>query len=158
MQTAEIAEKLVPMYLGIEKKYFKDYSYASQKTQLRLLESRHGYKKSRATLGRWEKRLEEEGYIIRIQRIKKHPKYGMVFKSTVIYLSVKALHYARRLGHSVKEKIYRAIIRMKKRAPGFPSPAPKTVTPDSNSQHKTIGGLFQNLGFTDLDGFYKNHK
>jgi len=151
MQTQEIAEKLLPMYLGVENKYKKDYSYISERRQLELLKERRGYEKSRPTLGRYKHRLDDEGYISRIQRFIDDPVYGMIFKSTVVYITIKGLHWLRRAGHDVTAKIYRALIRMKKKAPGPYAPAPKKVSESSKSQPKTMGGFFQNLGFVDGD-------
>jgi len=155
MQATEIAEKLLPMYLGVEFKYDKDYSYVSEKRQLELLKLHRGYEKSRATLGRWKARLEEEGFIRRIQRFKRHPVFGMVFNSTAVYITIKGLYWLRRAGHNVTSKIYRAIIRMKKINPAPPPKIPNKIFRSSKPEPETLGGLFKNLGLTDLCEFDK---
>ncbi len=70
-------------------KYGKLYCYPSQKKLLNLLKEYQGEKKSIATINRWLRAIEDEGYIKRIRRIRRDPKLGMMFKSTMYSITAK---------------------------------------------------------------------
>jgi len=79
-------------------KYGKDYCFPTQKKLLELLDIRQDIQQSRATLNRWLRVIEDTGYIVRRRRIKRHPIYGTVFKSTLYFMTLKGLHLLKRMG------------------------------------------------------------
>jgi len=79
-------------------KYGKDYCFPTQKKLLELLDIRQDIQQSRATLNRWLRVIEDAGYIVRRRRIKRHPLYGTVFKSTLYFMTLKGLHLLKRMG------------------------------------------------------------
>ena len=119
MTIIQIAESILPVYLAVQRKYGKDYSFAAQLTILKNLLTYRGIKKSRATLCRWLRRLEDEGYINRIRRIKRDPKLGMIFKSTICQIRLKGYHVLRRIGIPVWNEIKNLIAKLKNKYPGF---------------------------------------
>jgi len=93
--------KAGPVVLTLYKimdKYKKDYCFPSQKKLLELLDIRQDIQQSRATLNRWLRVIEDAGYIVRRRRIKRHPLYGTVFKSTLYFMTLKGLHLLKRMG------------------------------------------------------------
>lgn len=93
--------KAAPVVLTLFKimeKYGKDYCFPTQKKLLELLDLRQGIKISRATLNRWLRVIEDTGYCVRRRRIKKHPLFGTVFKSTLYFMTLKGLHLLKRMG------------------------------------------------------------
>lgn len=117
MNTIEIAERILPVYLKIQRAHKKDYSYAAQLTILQRLLRFRGIKKSRATLNRWLRRLEDEKYIKRIKRIKHDPQHGMIFNSTICIILMKGYHQIRRLGINTWPEIKSLLTKLKNKYP-----------------------------------------
>ena len=74
---------------GVSRKYKKYYSFPSQKKICQLLSSHQGVDRSRRTLNRWLRCLEDEGIIRRRRRIRLDKKLGMVFQSTLYMITKK---------------------------------------------------------------------
>ena len=85
----------------INQKYGKMYCYPSQKTLLGLLLTRQGLPISIATLNRWLRVAEDKGYLIRTRRIKRDPKRGIMFKSTLYKITLKGYWALKMVGVSV---------------------------------------------------------
>ena len=68
----------------------KNYSFASQNTICVHLDSSWDVKRSRRTLNRWLRFLEDNNYIRRIRRHKHNPAGGIAFHTTIIVLRKKA--------------------------------------------------------------------
>lgn len=98
METACKANDILTTLFALFRKYKMDYCYPSQKKLLFLLERWHRCKISIATLNRWLRAMEDEGYIERTRRIKRHPKLGMLFKSTLYHISNTGFWKLRMLG------------------------------------------------------------
>jgi DNA-binding MarR family transcriptional regulator len=93
--------KAMPVILTLYKimeKNKKDYCFPSQKKILELLDIRQGIKISKATLNRWMRVIEDAGCFVRRRRIKRDPVYGMMFKSTLYFMTLKGLHLLKRMG------------------------------------------------------------
>jgi len=119
MTDIEIAERILPVYLAVQRKHGKDYSFASQLTILQLLLRFRGYKKCRATLNRYLRRLEDAGYIKRIRRIKRDKIKGMMFNSSIMIICLKGYHVLRRLGLNVWKEINNLLNKLRNKYPEF---------------------------------------
>jgi len=119
MQTEEIAEKILPVYLAIQRKHGKDYSFASQDTILKLLKKHRGWTRSRSTLNRWLRRLEDGRYINRIRRMRRDPKVGTVFQTTIVQILLKGYHQVKKTGMNVFKEIKNLIAKLEKKYPEF---------------------------------------
>ena len=67
----------------------------------------YDYLKSIATLNRHLRVLEDEWYILRKRRIRNDPKLGMIFKSTMYWITLKGYYLLRELGLPVQGMIDR---------------------------------------------------
>lgn len=72
---------------GLSKYHGKKYCYPSQLKVLELLKNRVGIKISIATLNRYLRVIDDQGWIRRIRRIRRDPEKGMVFQSTIYIIS-----------------------------------------------------------------------
>lgn len=104
MEASLKATPLLITFYRLNMKYGKDYCYPSQLTILKLLKKYHGLEKCRATLNLWLSVIEKEKYIIRKRRIRRDPKYGMVFKSTMYKITRKGYYFLVRFGIKIPEK------------------------------------------------------
>lgn len=106
----DVAQKAHPILLTlvmIQRKHKKDYSFPSQLKLLELIERYQRYKRSRATLNRWSRVVEDSKYLIRRRRIKRHKLYGMCFKSTLYKVTIKGYSLLSRFGVDVSKEIAR---------------------------------------------------
>lgn len=90
---------------ALNKKYNKLYCYPSQLTILGLLSIYHETKISIATLNRWLRDMEDNGLMIRVRRIKKHKRKGILFKSTLYKITIKGYQALSSCGVSVWREI-----------------------------------------------------
>jgi Fe2+ or Zn2+ uptake regulation protein len=100
MYAATKALPIVAILDGLAKYHGKRYCYPSQKKVLELLEKRLQIKISIATLNRWLRAIEDEGFITRLRRIRRDKILGTVFNSTL---------------YTLKKKSYALLARMKLR-------------------------------------------
>lgn len=107
MQAIQKAHPLLITLLKIQRKYDKDYSWPSQLKLLELMDLRQGIKKSRATLNRWLRVIQDDRYLIRRRRVKKHPRYGLMFKSTLYKITIKGYRLLSRFGVDMSKEIAR---------------------------------------------------
>lgn len=105
MDVKHKAHPILLMLVMIQRKYSKDYSFPSQEKMLELLHLRQGYEKSRATLNRYLKVVQDSKYLIRRRRIRRHPKLGMIFKSTLYKITIKGYRLLARFGVDVSKEI-----------------------------------------------------
>lgn len=104
----EVIQKAHPILLTlvkIQRKYKKDYSWPAQLKLLELIKIYQGYKKSKATLNRWLRVIQDDKYLIRRRRVKKHPVYGLMFKSTLYKITIKGLRLLSRFGVDMSKEI-----------------------------------------------------
>lgn len=73
----------------LSKHHKKTYCFPSQDKICSLLKQFHGIQRSRRTLNRWLLSLESQGYIIRTRRLRRDPKRGLLFKSTLYRITKK---------------------------------------------------------------------
>lgn len=90
MYAATKALPIVAILDGLAKHYGKRYCYPSQNKILELLEKRLQIKISIATLNRWLRVIEDDGFITRLRRIRRDKVLGMVFQSTLYTLKKKS--------------------------------------------------------------------
>jgi hypothetical protein len=107
MQAIQKAHPLLITLLKIQRKYDKDYSWPSQLKLLELMDLRQGIKKSRATLNRWLRVIQDDKYLIRRRRIKRHQRYGLMFKSTLYKITIKGYRLLSRFGVDMSKEIDR---------------------------------------------------
>lgn len=105
MQATQKAHPLLITLLKIQRKYDKDYSWPSQLKLLELMDLRQGIRKSRATLNRWLRVVQDDKYLIRRRRVKKHPRYGLMFKSTLYKITIKGYRLLSRFGVDMSKEI-----------------------------------------------------
>lgn len=105
METSQKAHPILVTLLKVQRKYGKDYCWPSQKKIIELMDIRQGIKKSRATLNRWLARAQEEKYLLRRRRIKRHPLHGMVFKSSLYKITIKGYRLLQRCGVDMSKEI-----------------------------------------------------
>ncbi|GAI53429.1 unnamed protein product, partial [marine sediment metagenome] len=86
-------------------KYKKDYSYPAQETALSNMEKYQRLKISRATLNRWMRVINDSKYLIRRRRIKRDPRYGLMFKSTLYKITIKGYRLLQAFGVDVSKEI-----------------------------------------------------
>ncbi|MBA7621634.1 hypothetical protein ES703_28999 [subsurface metagenome] len=102
MVTSCKANDILGTLFWLIRHYKMDYCWPSQEKLLYLLARWHRCRISIATLNRWLRAIEDDGYIFRTRRIKRHPKRGMLFKSTMYKISKKGFAKLAMLGVSVK--------------------------------------------------------
>lgn len=105
MDTAQKAHPLLLTLVRIQQKHKKDYSYPAQLKFLELMGLYQGIKKSRSTLNRWLRVIDDDKYLIRRRRIKKHPRYGLMFKSTLYKITIKGYRLLSRFGVDMSKEI-----------------------------------------------------
>jgi len=103
--TIQKAHPLLLTLVKIQRKYNKDYSWPSQLKLMELMDIRQNIRKSRATLNRWLRVIQDDKYLIRRRRIKKDPRYGLMFKSTLYKITIKGLRLLSRFGVDVSKEI-----------------------------------------------------
>jgi len=122
----------------IQRKYKKDYSWPSQLKILELMDLRQGIKKSRATLNRWLRVVQDDKYLIRRRRIKRDPRYGLMFKSTLYKITIKGYRMLSRFGVDMSKEIAQYEKWLEEINPDLKNERIKeeTVRADRNARHK----------------------
>ena len=83
------ADQVLPILYGLNVHYGKKYCFPGQKKILEKLKDFRDLKISIATINRWLRVLEDEGYIKRTRRISRHKKLGTIFRSTIYKIKKK---------------------------------------------------------------------
>lgn len=137
-------------------KYNKLYCFPSQKKLLDLLWNYQGEKKSIATLNRWLRVMEDARYIRRTRRIRKDPRLGMVFKSTLYVITVKGYQLLARGGLAISGIIARITGSLKKKSKKI-SNDPVGPVRDGGFTHikDIVGGLKKCPGIAEQLGSSK---
>jgi len=129
MNTPTKALPLVGLLWGLSNSFGKDYCFPSQNKILGLLKERFKISISIATINRWLKVVEMNGYIKRTRRIRHDKKLGMVFQSTLYHITRKGYRLLTNYGvvawkeikkavNGVREKATRPRTKKGKKAPG----------------------------------------
>lgn len=105
MQTSQKAHPVLLTLVKIQRKYNKDYSWPSQDKICELMDLNQPVKISRRTLNRWLAKAQEDKYLVRRRRIKRHKLYGMIFKSTLYKITIKGYWLLARFGVNVSKEI-----------------------------------------------------
>jgi len=105
MVSSQKAHPILLTLLKIQRKHHKDYSFPSQLHILALLGRYQQIRKSRSTLNRWLRVIEDSKFIIRRRRIRRDPVFGTVFSSTLYKISIKGYKMLSRFGVDVLEEL-----------------------------------------------------
>ncbi len=90
---------------GLNSVYNKLYCYPSQVKILALLSNFQDTKIGVATLNRWLRDMEDRGYIIRVRRIKRDKRRGIMFKSTLYKITLLGYRALKQAGVNVWREI-----------------------------------------------------
>lgn len=90
-------QAIMEVLVSLQLKYGKAYCFPTQKRILELLALYHGIKIKRRALNYHLAGLVKAGLISRTRRIRKNPRGGLIFNST--------LYFLRNLGYRLLEKI-----------------------------------------------------
>lgn len=123
MQPSQKSDPILTVLFKVMSKYSKDYCFPSQRKLIELMDIRRGVKKSRATLNRWLRIIEDEGYIHRKRRIKRDAVQGMIFKSTLYFITIKGCRQLMRAGVDCKWLLIKILNKLK----GYPKKAKKDI-------------------------------
>jgi len=105
MNERQKAHPLLLTLVKIQRKYNKDYSWPAQEKIIELMDLRQGIRKSRATINRWLRVVEDGKYLMRKRRIKRDPLYGIVFKSTLYKITIKGYRMLESFGVDMRKEI-----------------------------------------------------
>ncbi len=97
----EKAGIVLPLLHGLGKSFGKDYCYPSQKKILQLIKIRYSCERCRRTLNYWLAAFTEDGLLKRVQRHRNDGTLGMIFQSTMYFISLKGYKFLRTLGINV---------------------------------------------------------
>jgi len=152
MQVTQKAHPVLLTLVKIQRKYNKDYSFPTQKKLLELIEKYQGITKSKATINRWLLVVQGGKYLVRRRRIKKHPVYGLMFKSTLYKITIKGYRLLSRFGVDISKEIARYEKWLEEINPGRQALSTKKMldAAKSNPQHeehvqKILTSLADNL-------------
>lgn len=101
------AEPLLRLLFQTCNHYKKNYCFPSQLTLMKWLESYYDIKISIATINRWLRATEDLGFIKRTRRISRDRRHGMMFRSTMYFISIQGLFHLKRLGYNVVDALKR---------------------------------------------------
>jgi len=90
---------------GLNRKYGKNYCYPSQNKFLWLMKKFYSVKRSRATLNRWLRVMENEGLIKRVRRHTKDKIRGYIFKSSLYSITLKGYKKLSSMGINVFKQL-----------------------------------------------------
>jgi len=119
----EAAIKGIPVLVilqGLSKYHGKKYCYPSQLKLMELLKARVSIQISIATLNRYLRVIEDQGWIRRIRRIKRDPVRGMMFQSTIYIISRNGYRLLAKTGIKIWFFVKKAVKKIEpaKEAPG----------------------------------------
>jgi len=105
---------------GLSKYHGKRYCFPSQLKLMELLSNRIGINISIATLNRYLRVIEDQGWIRRIRRIKRDRLRGMIFQSTIYIITKKGYWLLTKTGVKVWFFVKKAVKKREEptRAPG----------------------------------------
>jgi len=120
MEAALKGIPVISIIQGLAKYHGKKYCYPSQLKILELLKSRVGIEISISTLNRYLRVIEDKGWVRRIRRIKRDPKIGMMFLSTIYIITVKGYGLLTKAGMAIRGTVKKRLEKKaeRKRDPG----------------------------------------
>ena len=156
MDITRKAHPVLIVLLSIQRKYGKDYSFPSQKKLLSLLDTRLGVKRSRSTLNRWLRVMEDNKLSLRRKRVRRDPVHGLMFKSTLHKITIKGFYLLQAFGVDMSKEIaaynkWRSSILPRQRSGGCKSTArPAGHDPDRLQRlGKILDQVGKNLAWPD---------
>jgi hypothetical protein len=152
MQIQEIAERWGPTHLMTQRKYKKDYHFASQNTTIANTAKYRRIDKCRSTYNKDHRKLEDAKYLYRTQRTKRDSVYGMIHKSTITTLGMKMYHALARAGYNTVAEIKSLLAKLRFKYPEFAArstekmlSAVKPNPQDGEQKQKIFNSLAENL-------------
>lgn len=97
----EKAGIVLPLLHGLGLSFGKQYCYPSQKKILQLIKKRYSCERCRRTLNYWLAAFTEEGLLKRVRRHRNDGELGMIFQSTMYFITLKGYKFIRTLGINV---------------------------------------------------------
>jgi len=97
----EKAGIVLPLLHGLGKSFGKDYCYPSQKKILQLVKKRYGCERCRRSLNYWLAAFTEAGLLKRVRRHRNDGALGMIFQSTMYFITLRGYKFLRTLGINV---------------------------------------------------------
>ena len=129
---------------GLNVYHGKRYCFPSQNKLLTLLESRHDDKKSKPTINRHLRVIEDSKYVKRKRRIRRDKKLGMVFQSTLYTITKKGYLLLARFGVDVWAMIKKTAGELKKQA-GQTKPKTSKKSPGVSEYFLPGSGLLEDV-------------
>jgi len=149
MQTIQKAHPVLLTLVKIQRKYAKNYSWPSQLKILELMDLRQGIKRSKATLNRWLRVVEDDKYLLRRTRLKRDPLRGLMFKSSLYKITIKGYRLLARFGVDMSKEIAAYETWLEEISPDRKAARTKKMLKEVEGHPQTLGGFFQNLGYID---------
>lgn len=139
MNITQKAVAITVCLFKVSKKHSKHYCFPSQLKILELMKLNRTLKISRATLNRYLRIMEDEKFIHRIRRHHRDSKLGMVFRSTLYFITKKGLYMLMNFGVNVKNALKRILEKEENRKIKPEDRRP----PESNNIDKIGNGLIE---------------
>ena len=92
---------LLATIAGVGKKYGKRYAILSQEKYLELLARMYKTTRSRSTLNRWLRIIEDLDLIVRTRRLRRDSNGGLIVQATLYRLTTKGFRLLRKMGHLI---------------------------------------------------------
>ena len=89
---------LLATIAGVGRKYGKRYAILSQEKYLELLARMYKTTRSRSTLNRWLRQIEDSDLIVRTRRLRRDSNGGLVVQATLYRLTAKGFRLLRKMG------------------------------------------------------------
>ncbi|HUU53175.1 MAG TPA: hypothetical protein VMW44_00875 [Candidatus Bathyarchaeia archaeon] len=136
MNTQTKAIPLLSILYGLSRYHLKDYCYPSQAKFKDLLHDRLNVGISIATLNRWLRVVEDAGYIKRKRRIRKDKVLGLIFKSTLYFLTYKGYVLLAKQGVAVWNKVKELASKGRAALSPRPKDDPETIQSEKENLRK----------------------
>jgi len=139
MNITQKAVAITVCLFKVSQKHNKHYCFPSQLKILELMKVNRTLEISRATLNRYLRIMEDQKFIHRIRRHHRDNKLGMVFRSTLYFITKKGLYMLMNFGVNVKNALKRILEKEENRKI---KPEDRR-TPESNGIDKKGNGLVE---------------
>lgn len=111
MNITQKAVAITVCLFKVSQKHSKHYCFPSQLKIMELMKVNRTLEISRATLNRYLRIMEDEKFIHRIRRHHRDSELGMVFRSTLYFITKKGLYMLMNFGVNVKNALKRILVK-----------------------------------------------
>lgn len=115
MNITQKAVAITVCLFKVSNKHNKHYCFPSQEKILELMKINKTLEISRATLNRYLRIMEDGKFILRKRRHHKDAKLGMVFRSTLYFITIKGLYMLKNFGVNVENALKRILVKEENR-------------------------------------------